>query len=47
MNKCYFCTQLIPNGKRKTDGYLNNPYTKELYCKEAIEKMINFYRGRG
>ena len=44
MNKCDFCTQSTPNGRCKKDGYLNNPYTRKSYCKEAIEKMINFYR---
>ena len=43
MNKCDFCTQSTPNGRCKKDGYLNNLYTRELYCKEAIEKMMNFY----
>ena len=38
MNKCDFCTQSTPKGRCKKVGYLNNPYTRESYYKEAIEK---------
>lgn len=42
MNKCDFCIQSTSNERCKKNGYFNNPYIRELYYKEAIEKMINF-----
>jgi hypothetical protein len=46
MKKCDFCTQSTPNGKCKKGGYLDNSYTRESYCKEAIEKMIKALQKR-